>query len=153
MSSLQKKITFRPDDCIQCHGCQMACTMWRNPEAGIHFREIIPVWEPDDTLGFRLKSKSKACLHCQNPFCVSACPSGAIRKRPEDGIVIVEEALCIGCGSCAAACPFQIPQIGKENKMKKCDLCYGQDTTQNGGTPPCVRACPTGALVYEISSL
>ena len=152
MSSVQKKISFRPEDCIQCHGCQMACSMWRNTKAGIQFREIIPVWEPDGTLGVRLKTRSRACMHCENPLCVPACPAGAIHKRPQDGIVIVDEKLCSGCGACVEACPFHIPQIGEDKKMKKCDLCYSQDTTQGGGAPPCVRACPTGALVYEIQS-
>lgn len=149
MSSVQKKVIFHSDACIQCHACQMACKMWRNTERGIYFRRIEPVWETDDSLGVRLKTRCVACMHCEHPLCVTSCPAGAIRKRPEDGVVIVDETLCTGCGSCALACPFAVPQIGADGKMKKCDLCQSQDVTQDGGAPSCVRACPTGALIYQ----
>ena len=47
----------------------------------------------------------KSCLHCDEAACVTVCPTGASYKRGEDGIVLVDEELCIGCGLCAWACP------------------------------------------------
>lgn len=148
MSGVQKKVIFHSDVCIQCHACQMACKMWRGTERGIYFRRIVPVWERDDSLGVCLKTRCVACAHCDHPLCVRACPTGAICKRSDDGIVVVDEQLCTGCGACAAACPFAVPQIGADGRMKKCDLCESQTVTQDGGAPSCVRACPTGALEY-----
>ena len=48
----------------------------------------------------------KSCLHCADAPCVTVCPTGASYKRVEDGIVLVNEDDCIGCGLCAWACPY-----------------------------------------------
>ena len=48
----------------------------------------------------------KSCLHCEDAPCVTVCPTGASYKRVEDGIVLVDEDICIGCGLCAWACPY-----------------------------------------------
>ena len=62
------------------------------------------------------------CFHCEDPVCILVCPVGAITKRKEDGIVTVDNELCIGneeCNSkCSKACPYDTPQFGPE-KMQK----------------------------------
>jgi Fe-S-cluster-containing dehydrogenase component len=75
---------------------------------------------------------------------MEACPVDAIRKRQEDGVVLVDQGQCIGCRQCLIACPFGVPQFGKDGRMQKCDFCV--ERTADGGDPVCVAACPTRAL-------
>ena len=85
-----------------------------------------------------------ACMHCPDAPCVAACPSACIAKDPETNLTIFDNTNCIGCHSCAMACPFGIPSFNEEGKMQKCDGCAVR--IQNGLEPACVRACPAGAL-------
>ena len=89
-------------------------------------------------------SVSVACMHCTEPACAGACPEGAVSKREADGLVLVDEALCTGCGLCAGACPLGVPQITADGIMEKCDLCC--DRNPAGAPPPCVDTCPGKAL-------
>jgi anaerobic dimethyl sulfoxide reductase subunit B (iron-sulfur subunit) len=92
----------------------------------------------------RLVNSSRSCLHCGKPACLGVCPTGAITKRPADGIVLVDKGKCIGCRRCLAACPFGVPQYGVDGTMQKCNLCL--EKVRRGKTPECGAACTTGAL-------
>ena len=90
-----------------------------------------------------------ACHHCTEPVCVKACPTQAITKRPEDGIVVVNREACLGldkCDKCLKACPYDAPQFRDEPnaRMQKCDLCL--DRFPEGKLPICVEGCPMRAL-------
>jgi anaerobic dimethyl sulfoxide reductase subunit B (iron-sulfur subunit) len=91
-----------------------------------------------------------ACCQCENPPCVKACPSSAIQKREEDGIVVVDRAACLGrqeCPEkCRKACPWDAPQFGPEPeaRMEKCEFCA--ERLEEGKKPVCVEACPMFAL-------
>ena len=92
---------------------------------------------------------STACYHCEKPACVSACPAGAISKREQDGVVVVDREACLGkevCDMCVQACIYDAPQFGAEEnaKMQKCDFCL--DRLAIGKKPICVNACPMRAL-------
>jgi len=144
MSDKQFGFKFVVENCIQCHGCQVACKSWRGVELGVKWRRVENIWEgayPKVTC----KSASVSCMHCAEPACVEACPEEAISKRPEDGIVVVDRDACISCGSCAEACPFDVPQFGEDETMQKCDMCVGERTSATEA-PPCVATCPTEAL-------
>lgn len=68
------------------------------------------------------------------------CPTEAIRKNP-DGVVVIDNRLCKGCGNCLSVCPFDAISIDAKNQVAlKCDLCQGD--------PECVRFCVTGAIQY-----
>jgi anaerobic dimethyl sulfoxide reductase subunit B (iron-sulfur subunit) len=91
------------------------------------------------------------CCHCEQPDCATACPVGAIAKRADDGIVVVDRELCLGkdkCDLCLQACPYQVPQFGAEAnaKMQKCNFCLERVT--DGQQPICVEACPMWALDF-----
>ncbi len=139
-------ILFSEVQCIQCHGCETACKSWRGVELGVKWRRVDNLW-----VGryphVKSASLSLACLHCVDAACVTACPADAIKKRPEDGVVLVDREACTGCQSCLEACPFQVPQFGKDGTMQKCDLCTNEPVLA-GGVPPCVSTCPTKALRY-----
>jgi Fe-S-cluster-containing dehydrogenase component len=92
----------------------------------------------------------RSCLHCADAACVTVCPTGASYKRAEDGIVLVDEELCIGCGLCAWACPYGARELdADQGVMKKCTLCidriYNANLAEEVRVPACVRACPAGA--------
>lgn len=126
--------------CIQCRTCEVACKSTNNIEPGVKWRRVIETWGgnyPDVTRTFF----SLACTHCEEPACIVVCPTGAIRKRVEDGIVVVDKDKCNGCQDCFTACPYDVPQFGKDGKMQKCDYC-----TAIGRKPACVESCPAEAL-------
>ena len=92
----------------------------------------------------------KSCLHCEDAPCVTVCPTGASYKREEDGIVLVNEDSCIGCGLCAWSCPYGAREMDPaEGVMKKCTLCvdriYNEHLAEEDRVPACVRTCPTSA--------
>ena len=144
--SPQYGISFIQDNCIQCHGCEVACKSWRSVELGVAWRRVKHIWSGNYP---RLKNTtaSVACMHCAEPVCVEACPESAIKKRPENGIVEIDRDKCTGCQTCLEICPFQAPQFGMDGKMQKCDMCIGAiDLTAD--KPPCVQTCPTEALLF-----
>ncbi len=92
----------------------------------------------------------RSCLHCEEPACVTVCPTGASFKRAEDGIVLVDPDTCIGCKLCSWACPYGAREYDYDDGvMKKCTLCvdriYNEHLPEEDRIPACVRACPTGA--------
>lgn len=139
-------ISFDPEKCTQCLGCETACKLWRNLPYGIRYRRVLNLWDgayPDvKSTGFSL-----ACLHCATPACMAACPADAIFRNAEDGRVLVDTERCTGCRTCARACPFGVPQFGEDKTMQKCDLCASHAAA--GFDPPCVSTCPGQALVFE----
>lgn len=81
------------------------------------------------------------CRHCTSPPCGEACPTGAILKDKDTGIVTISEEDCINCYECVKACPFSAVRVDPETgDAFKCDLC--------GGNPECAQWCPTGAITY-----
>ena len=138
-------ISFQPENCTQCHGCEIACKAWRELEYGVQYRRVRNLWRGDYP-EIRSFSLSLACLHCVEPACAAVCPSEAISKEVESGLVTVDEALCNGCKLCAEACPFGVPQFGGDGVMKKCDLCHSKQPADCD--PPCLDTCPGKALVF-----
>ncbi len=149
VSEKEYLIDFNAEKCTQCHGCEIACKAWRELSYGVQYRRVLNLWQGEYP---RVKnaSLSLACLHCVEPACAAACPEDAISKNETDGLVVVDETICNGCGICADACAFEVPQFGEYGIMQKCDLCCDQ---QLGDTaPPCVDTCPNEALLYiEVS--
>ena len=126
--------------CVNCHACEVACKQVHDTPAGVRWRRVIDTWGgdfPDVSRTF----VSLSCMHCGNPACEAVCPTGAISKRAEDGIVVVDQNKCIGCHYCFFACPFGIPQYGTDGTMQKCDFCTGL-----GIEPACAATCIANAL-------
>ncbi len=150
--------------CTGCRGCQVACKQWNQLEAEktdffggegyenppamseftftkIKFRE----YEKNGQLHFAFHKEM--CMHCDEPACVSVCPVGAFIKTDE-GPVIYDAKLCIGCRYCMIACPFGIPKYEWSKVfplVRKCTGCYSR--VVEGLDPACVTACPT-AMEY-----
>ena len=73
------------------------------------------------------------------------CPCGCLGKDPDTGFTLYDTTNCIGCHSCAMACPYGVPTFGPDGKMRKCDACM--ERQKAGLVPACVKVCPTGALM------
>lgn len=88
----------------------------------------------------------KICNHCHKSVCMQVCPVGATFLTP-DGVVLVDEDRCVGCGYCVQACPYGTRFINpKTHLADKCTLCYHR--LAEGLPPACVGVCPTGARIY-----
>lgn len=88
----------------------------------------------------------KICNHCEKSVCNQVCPVGAA-YRTKDGLVLVDQKRCIGCGYCVQACPYGSRFIDpRSHTASKCTLCYHRIT--RGLLPACVQACPKGARLF-----
>ncbi len=88
----------------------------------------------------------RICNHCLNPACVASCPSGALHKRGEDGIVLVDQKRCRGWRACIAACPYKKMYYNWETgKSEKCILCFPR--LETGQAPACFHSC-VGRIRY-----
>lgn len=133
--------------CIGCHACEVHCKTKNNVPIGLKFCRITSIG-PEMAAGIpTMQFIFLPCLHCEVPQCVSSCPTGAMQKGIEDGIVFVEQSLCIGCESCITACPWGIPQLNYEiEKAIKCDYC--KDRVDKGLKPACVTKCTAHSLQW-----
>src|SRR5204863_5335614 len=99
------------------------------------------------------RNLSMPCLHCDHAPCLQACPVAAITKR-DDGVVLVDQATCVGCMFCFWACPFGVPQFGAEGKMSKCTFCADRPAELPRA---CEEVCPTKAILsgemHELEAL
>jgi len=99
----------------------------------------------------------RICNHCANPSCVAACPTGAIYKRGEDGIVLINQDGCRGWRACVAACPYKKTYYNwKSGKSEKCILCFPR--LETGQPPACFHSCVgriryLGVLLYDADRL
>ena len=95
----------------------------------------------------------RICNHCLNPSCVAACPSGALYKRGEDGIVLIDQKTCRGWRSCVSACPYKKTYFNwQTGKSEKCILCFPR--LETGQAPACFHSCVgriryLGVLLYD----
>ena len=153
------------DICVGCHACAVNCKEWNTGGYGaalsdqdpygadpsgtwlnrIHTFEVQPHDAPAQIVHF-----PRSCLHCEDAPCVTVCPTGASYKRQEDGIVLVNEDHCMGCGLCAWACPYGARELdAAAGVMKKCTLCvdriYNDNLLEEDRVPACVRTCPANA--------
>lgn len=95
----------------------------------------------------------RICEHCMNPACVSACPSGAMYKREEDGIVLVDQNACRAWRHCVTSCPYKKVYFNwKTHKAEKCNLCFPR--LENGQPTICSETCVgriryIGVMLYD----
>ncbi|MBT2971074.1 MAG: 4Fe-4S ferredoxin [gamma proteobacterium symbiont of Ctena orbiculata] len=148
----RKRVTYKPVipdkqlgfvhnnvDCIGCRACEIACKDKNGLAAGPRFRRVqyIEGGTYPDVFAYKV---NMSCNHCESPACLPTCPTGAIFKRKQDGIVDIDSTLCIGCRRCEAACPFGAPQFDPSDSLvKKCNMCV--DEIEAGRKPYCVMAC------------
>jgi len=146
---VRKRVVVDLDRCIECRSCASACYSSHANMPVVNFARagwaILPV----------------VCRQCKAAPCVEACPVEAM-VRDESGVVRRRLFRCIGCGSCARACPFGVlpnqpagtPAMSRSpdrlngHQIAKCDLCADRVTPDGEAVPRCVAACPSGALMF-----
>ena len=152
------------DICVGCHACAVNCKEWNAGGVSAPLTDLLPYdAEPDGVWFNRVHTYEvgegsegrtvhfpRSCLHCAEPACVTVCPTGASFKRAEDGIVLVDEDLCIGCKLCSWACPYGAREFDQDaGVMKKCTLCidriYNETFAPEDRQPACVATCPASA--------
>lgn len=164
-SAVKLGLVIDLDTCVGCQACVTACKGWNTQAYGaplgdrdaygaepegaflnrVHAYQVTPEAGPPQIIHF-----PRSCLHCEDAPCVTVCPTGASYKRAHDGIVLVNEDACMGCGLCAWACPYGAREMDPlAGVMKKCTLCVDRIDNPNlpevDRVPACVRTCPTGA--------
>ena len=149
--------------CIECNACVTACKNENEVPWGVNRRRVVTI--NDGSPGER--SMSVACMHCTDAPCVAVCPVDCFYYT-DDGVVLHDKDICIGCGYCFYACPFGAPQFpqegvfGQRGKMDKCTFCaggpeednspeerakYGSNRLAEGKLPLCAEMCATRALL------
>ena len=156
------------DICVGCHACAVNCKEWNsgghpapmtawNAYSGTESQDgddvgawgvwfnRVHTYEVNEGPKSRTVHFPRSCLHCEEPACVTVCPTGASYKREEDGIVLVDESLCIGCKLCSWACPYGAREYDTQTGvMKKCTLCidriYNDTLPAEEREPACVSA-------------
>ena len=136
------------EDCVGCHACEIHCKTNKDLGPGPSPCAIVTVPTPGHP---RARFVFMPCFHCEDAWCLVACPTQAVQRRDKDGIVFIEASLCIGCKSCMAACPWGAPQWDPVSKKAvKCDYC--KDRLDVGLRPACVTKCITGCLSFGEAS-
>ncbi len=121
----------------------------------VNFKNLSPVEQ--ETM-FQLERMTFAylpriCNHCLNPACVASCPSGALYKRGEDGIVLINQERCRAWRMCVTACPYKKSYYNwHTGKSEKCILCYPR--LESGQAPACMHSCVgriryLGVMLYD----
>ncbi len=148
----KQAMIINTDRCTRCDDCIRACAaghggVSRFSRTGVAFGNFQFV---------------ESCMHCVDPVCMIGCPTGAIQRDNETGVVSINDPTCIGCKTCAESCPYQnivmemideaVPVLATSSATEsssgnvkmvasKCDLCQNLP-----GGPACVNACPHEAL-------
>ena len=167
-------ITVDLNRCVGCQTCTSSCKHANATSPGVQWRKVLDFEVgafPDVTRAF----VPVGCMHCDEPSCLEVCPSTATRKR-DDGIVTIDYDICIGCGYCIIACPYQAryrvdapePAYGKGRQMRheavkadpkllgvaqKCTFCVDRiDSGLAAGLTPGVDEAATPACIASCIS-
>lgn len=158
-----KTVFVNPERCIGCRQCEFACAVehsrtrdpllawWEEPSPKPRIHVEAGPWQNT--------SFPNRCRHCDPAPCEQACPTGAMARDAEQGLVLVDDGKCIACAMCAMVCPFDVitfhvhlDGVAPRLVATKCDGCASR--IARGAEPACVEACKSAALVYgELNDL
>ena len=147
---LRLGLVIDQERCIGCEACTVACKKENHGSAGFIRVRTQNVEQKDVPAGkfpeLRMTFMPLVCNHCENPPCAAVCPMDAIEKR-QDGVVILDQEACDGCGACVDACPYEAVSINEEGDVaEKCNLCSHR--IDQGLEPFCVICCEGQAIHF-----
>jgi len=134
------------ESCWGCRTCEVACKQEHHAPEGIRLIKVLEegpkIIDGKPEFIYRVN----LCRHCDEPACAEACPEAAIIKRA-DGIVVLDNEKCSGCGLCIDECPYDAIELDPDtDAARKCNLC--SQRVDNGLIPACAdNICP-GHCVY-----
>ena len=126
---------FDSSRCTGCKTCELVCKDYHDLGPDILFRRIYDFeggsWEKTSEGAWNKTAFNYhlaiSCNHCDNAACVENCPTGAMQKDEETGLVNSDPEVCIGCGTCRNSCPYDAPRIDAElSRARKCDGCLAR---------------------------
>lgn len=159
-----RTVFVNPERCIGCRQCELACAVEHSAsrDEAVAFTET-----PTPRARVHVAAGPVAgtafpnrCRHCDPAPCLQVCPTGAITRRDDLGVVLVDDGRCIGCAMCAVVCPFDVLTFHPTAEgpgpavavAVKCDGC--RERVEAGRTPACVEVCKVDALVFgELNEL
>ena len=131
--------------CVGCTDCVVACKTENGVPEG-----FCRDWITEEVRGafptLTLEIRSERCNHCDEPPCVSCCPTGASHVHDFGGVVLVDHDKCIGCKACIASCPYGARFVHPEGYVDKCTFCIHR--VEQGLLPACVSVCPTHCMHF-----
>ena len=131
--------------CINCKACVVACRAENQVPLG-HSRNSIAEEHRGTWPNLLAVFEPEQCNHCTDPSCVRVCPTGASFQRA-DGIVMINDADCIGCRYCIVACPYNARFFREDRGVaEKCTFCAHR--VDRGELPACVETCPSKVRVF-----
>ncbi len=139
---------FDATACVGCRCCEVACNEQNNNPSDIKWRRV---GESEGGVFPAVNQlfNSMSCNHCIDPACLIGCPTNSYIKIEATGIVIHDDPSCIGCQYCTWNCPYGVPTFHEERHIvTKCHMCH--ERLDEGQSPACVQACPSGAIEIEV---
>lgn len=131
--------------CVGCMDCVVACQTENEVPLG-HCRDWVTTEARGSFPDVTLEIRSERCNHCDDPPCVSCCPTGASHVDPYGSVVLVTPGRCIGCKACISACPYDARYVHPDGYVDKCTFCIHR--VKAGQAPACVEVCPTRCMTF-----
>jgi len=132
--------------CIGCKACTVACKAQWDVPIGLSRNWVLDTGVQGTFPNLQQVFITGNCMHCDEPPCVEVCPNGSTYKR-DDGIVMIDQDACLGCGQCISACPYDARFYNPEKGVvDKCDTCLAR--REHGEEPACVATCIGGARMF-----
>ena len=139
-----KRVYVNEQWCLGCHLCEYYCAFANSGKddmvKALKNVDIHPRIQVEDSGDVHF---AVSCRHCEEPFCVKGCITGALTQK--DGVIQIDKEKCVGCYTCILSCPYGAVVPSEEGVVQKCELCL----TNSAGSPACVAGCPNRAVVYE----
>jgi len=144
-----KKLYYEINKCLGCKNCEIFCAVSHSKTQDLFsmLKEEVLSLPRKKVFASNGKNYPISCRHCKNPKCVDSCMAAALLYDEEKEMVVYDEDRCVGCWMCVMVCDYGAIRPDIKRKIPvRCDKCESKDE------PACVKACPTGAVIWEEES-